>query len=66
MTLKSTALIAVVASLCFSCNLNSETQNKPDNEQPVENVSRKVASIDDFKIADTITEPHQIPNPNTT
>ena len=62
MALKTTALIAVVASLCFSCNLNSENQA---NEQAVENVSRKVGSIEDFKVADTIAEPQQIPNPNT-
>ena len=66
MTLRTTALIAVAASLCFSCNLNSENQAKPDNEQAVENLSRKVGSIEDFKVADTIAEPQQIPDPNTT
>ena len=64
MTLKSTAIIAVLASLCFSCNLNSEKQAESDNIGIVENLSTRMDSAEDFKVADTINEPQQAPNPN--
>jgi len=61
--MKSTALIAVAACLCFACNSNSEMQTESQETKDIENLFRNVDSIN-YKITDTIIEPHQPPNPN--
>ena len=40
MALKSTALIAVAASLCFACNSNSEMLTESNHNKDVEHLSQ--------------------------
>jgi hypothetical protein len=66
MTLKSTALIAVAASLCFACNSNSDLQTESTNKKDVAYLAPNLDSSVDYKIADTINEPPQVSNPGNT
>ena len=64
MALKSTALIAVAASLCFACNSNSEMQTESNNKKDVEHLSQTLDSTVKYMSTDTIGEPHQVSTSN--
>ena len=64
MALKSTALIAVAASLCFACNSNSEMLTESNHNKDVEHLSQTLDSTVKYMSTDTIGEPHQVSTSN--
>lgn len=66
MSIKSTALIAVMAFLCFACNSNSESRSleKLSKDESIADRKIELDSSADYIISDTVQTPQQIGNTN--